>query len=102
MTMRWPFRSRTISCPAMTSSSNSNHRRRASEGFTWIICTCTTRAPLTMCSSVTYHLVGMDQLVGTAGRREQLLEAAQKLMVTKGFAATSVDQICAEAVVTKG
>ena len=34
--------------------------------------------------------------------RDRLLEAAIKLIRSKGFAATSVDQICAEAGVTKG
>lgn len=43
----------------------------------------------------------MDQLVGTE-RRERLLDAGQRLMVTTGFAATSIDRICAAAGVTKG
>lgn len=34
--------------------------------------------------------------------RDRLLEAAVKLVRTRGFAATSVDQLCAEAGVTKG
>jgi TetR/AcrR family transcriptional repressor of nem operon len=34
--------------------------------------------------------------------REKLLEAAVKLVRTNGFSATSVDQLCAEAGVTKG
>ena len=34
--------------------------------------------------------------------RDKLLEAAVKLVRTSGFAATSVDQLCAEAGVTKG
>ena len=35
-------------------------------------------------------------------KREQLLNAARELMVLKGYAATSVDEICAKAKVTKG
>ncbi|MCA9773881.1 MAG: helix-turn-helix transcriptional regulator, partial [Myxococcales bacterium] len=34
--------------------------------------------------------------------RERLLGAAQELMMEKGYAATSVDQICARAGLTKG
>ncbi len=34
--------------------------------------------------------------------RMKILEAAQRLMLAKGFSATSVDEICAEAEVTKG
>jgi TetR/AcrR family transcriptional regulator, transcriptional repressor for nem operon len=34
--------------------------------------------------------------------RERLLEAAEKLMLAKGFVATTVDEICAAARVTKG
>lgn len=39
---------------------------------------------------------------GGSVKRERLLEAAQKLMLAKGYAATSVDEICATAGVTKG
>jgi TetR/AcrR family transcriptional repressor of nem operon len=38
----------------------------------------------------------------TATARDKLLEAAVKLVRTHGFAATSVDQLCAEAAVSKG
>ena len=34
--------------------------------------------------------------------REKLLEAAQHLMLTQGFAATTIDEICAAAKLTKG
>src|SRR5437588_558763 len=34
--------------------------------------------------------------------RERLLDAAQRLMLARGFAATSVDEICAAAKLTKG
>ncbi len=37
-----------------------------------------------------------------AETRQRLIEAAIRLMLRQGFAATSVDQICAEAGVTKG
>lgn len=37
-----------------------------------------------------------------APTKEKLLDAAMKLMLTKGFTATSVDEICAEAGATKG
>jgi TetR/AcrR family transcriptional repressor of nem operon len=38
----------------------------------------------------------------TTNRRERLLETAQKLMRAKGYAATTIDEICAAAGVTKG
>ena len=47
----------------------------------------------------------MDQRVGTdtpTSRLERLLTAGRELMVAKGFAATTVDQVCEAAGVTKG
>ena len=54
-----------------------------------------------------YRLVGMtDQLVGMlptpAGKRDQLLAAARKLILERGFAAATVDRICETTGVTKG
>ena len=39
---------------------------------------------------------------GDSPTRQKLLEAAQELMLAKGFTATSVDEVCAAAGVTKG
>lgn len=47
-----------------------------------------------------YKLVGMDR--ETTSHRELLLEAAQRLILAKGFPATRVDEICEAAGVTKG
>lgn len=44
----------------------------------------------------------MRQATETTNRRERLLETAQKLMRAKGYAATTIDEICAAAGVTKG
>jgi TetR/AcrR family transcriptional regulator, transcriptional repressor for nem operon len=49
----------------------------------------------------TYQLVGMKTLE-KPNTKEALLDAAQNLMLEKGFVATSVDEICAAAHVTKG
>ncbi len=44
----------------------------------------------------------MRKATETTNRREQLLETAQKLMRAKGYTATTIDEICAAAGVTKG
>lgn len=44
----------------------------------------------------------MKKTSETTNRRERLLETAQQLMRAKGYAATTIDEICAAAGVTKG
>lgn len=44
----------------------------------------------------------MRKVTETTVRRERLLETAQKLMRAKGYAATTIDEICSAAGVTKG
>ena len=59
---------------------------------------------------MTYQPVGMSQLMesgsgvrsGRTGARQRLLEAALRLVREKGYAATTVDDLCAAAGVTKG
>ncbi len=55
-------------------------------------------------SFVTYQPVGMNTQGETKmpEKKERLIGAAVKLMLRQGFASTSVDEICAEAQVTKG
>ncbi len=53
-----------------------------------------------------YQLVGMPAITtpqqADPPTKVKLLEAAQKLMLKKGFTATTVDEICADANLTKG
>jgi TetR/AcrR family transcriptional regulator, transcriptional repressor for nem operon len=44
----------------------------------------------------------MKEAIAESKTKEALLNAAQQLMLEKGFVATTVDEICAEADVTKG
>src|SRR5262249_4391624 len=53
---------------------------------------------------VSYQLVGMTMREQQANSRtrDKLLEAAQELMLAKGYVATSVDEVCQAAGLTKG
>ncbi len=44
----------------------------------------------------------MNELRDPSHAREKILDAAQRLMLTKGYTATTVDEICREAGLTKG
>ena len=49
-----------------------------------------------------YRLVGIMKTDTEPSTKDKLLNAAEALMLAKGFTATSVDEICEEAGVTKG
>ena len=60
-----------------------------------------------LCGLITYRLVGIipqmrPETAAKAGARQKLLSAALSLIREKGYSSTSVDELCAQAGVTKG
>lgn len=90
--MRWERRGRVVLQPLLVTAHDPLKMKNALTGISTLL---------------TYQLVCMSKRQSPPNRnpaetRERLIGATVQLMLRQGFAATTVDQICAEAGLTKG